>query len=430
MGMSWGMIGALGGMGQGTGLGGAMMAQGDFLRKQDEADAAMTRQQALEKWRMSTQEEFSIRSEARAEKRQIDSEGRAAQRRESEKDADFERLKREAPTRRQMKAEDYVSEQTQKLGLETEFGDQIAANKKKLTEAGQTDADRELKRANAEYISGAKTLQAEAAASARGNGANKYDVETIKSLDDQIEKATSDIRKARLDGTLNDDKLTPAQAAELRRLNTLKQQRADLYANLRGGGASSPQVAGFDPADPAGRRQRVTTAPASGGGMMGNAPPKRAASEAQMADQVRGGYGPDPATIAREISAVEADLQKVSDPKSKSDLQEYLADLRSQQSRIRIKEPGPQPQPAQAPAAKPSAAPAQEFTEDPAMTSKVESEQREMAEGKRMKYSAPEVKAYAEALSSLRKKMAERADREAAERRAQQNKGSLPFFSR
>lgn len=71
--MNFGMIGALGGVGQ------SFINQADDLRKEEVANADMARKKSLETWLMQARDDFAIKSEGRAVDRAIATENRVVQ---------------------------------------------------------------------------------------------------------------------------------------------------------------------------------------------------------------------------------------------------------------------------------------------------------------------------------------------------------------
>lgn len=236
MGMSMGMIGALGGMGNGTGVGGALMAQGSFLQKQEEADLEMGRTKSLQSWLMQAREEYTIKSEDRAYSRMKETEGRSDAR---TKTADIERDARtwqneqdRAPVKRVMKAADKSAEFEGDLKSQTDNIDTLAGNKGKMTEASMT-ADQKREHA-------ARATLAEASAQEILDGTKRGlkmpgpEHDTVKALDDQIKTLSSEWSKGVLSGAIVKDKDgqlgTPEQRGEFKRLAVLRQQRNDIAA--------------------------------------------------------------------------------------------------------------------------------------------------------------------------------------------------------
>lgn len=70
MGMSYGMMGGLAGIGKG------LVEHSDFLRKQEEADLEMGRQTKMQQFLMTAREEYTLKAEARADQREVAREGR------------------------------------------------------------------------------------------------------------------------------------------------------------------------------------------------------------------------------------------------------------------------------------------------------------------------------------------------------------------
>lgn len=243
---SLGMIGAIGGVGAG------FSAQAQFLGDEEKANNAATRQQKLEEWRMSTKEQYDIRSEergdvrevaregrqdtrevareTRGEERAVRTEGRTDKRAEEQKDRDFTRLQGEAPARRDLKAEDTKSDHRTRSALAAETVDVDAGVKGKLTEAGQTDSGRRLQEAQA----------TEAESRAEALGREVKETPQVKVIREQADKIEADIRKATLGQTF-DPKNIPAHAQLKKQLEDLRglQMSARQDAEKRRGAAAN-----------------------------------------------------------------------------------------------------------------------------------------------------------------------------------------------
>lgn len=251
MGMSMGMIGAIGGAGN------AFIKEGDHLYKEEERNSEVNRQKGFQDWLMKRRQEFQVEDEARAEARDIRKEGRTDARNEQQKDRDFDRTQREAPARRGIKSEDTKAETRAKSDAAAETADQDAGTKRKLTEAGQTEAQRNLQNAQADYY-----RERGDTSSKVGDKLSGADSEETRSLREAIKDKRKMIDQGRVDGTWNDAELTPGQKklqAELVALE--KRQRAVLEGarESKGGGAAAAPKA-----DPLGLRK-----PAPGGAAPG-----------------------------------------------------------------------------------------------------------------------------------------------------------------
>ncbi len=329
--MNFGMIGALGGIGQG------LVNQADDIRREEVANADMGRKKDLESWLMQAREEFAIKGEAREEARTIATEGRTDARSAAKDDSDWKKEQDRAPVKNQMavaaasaKADGAVADESRNI-------DAITTNKGKVTEAGQTQSAKDLQsaqadasRANAEYTRGARTD----AADAKANAPSKGDPEARDKLK-YLEAEIKDAEKAWRDGLIKGEIIkqpdgtigTPEQKAAYKEINKLRQRRADLEG---AGGTSRP--------DPLGR-----AAPNGYGKVTG--PTNKA--EAGMMGSVSGGMGADPEALKREIASTEKDLQNNLNPADRANAQAYLNNNKAALSRL---EPQTSPAP-QAPAA-------------------------------------------------------------------------------
>lgn len=340
--MNFGMIGALGGIGQG------LVNQADDLRKEEVANADMGRKKDLEAWLMQAREEFAIKGEARAEARTIAAEGRtdtrtiasedrAVTRDIAKDDRTWKNEQDRAPVKNQMavaaasaKADGAVADESRNI-------DAITTNKGKMTEAGQTQSARDLQNAqadyataNAEFTRGAKSD----AADAKANAPSKGDPEARDKLK-YLEAEIKDAEKAWRDGLIKGEIIkqpdgtigTPEQKAAYKEINKLRQRRADLEG---AGGTSRP--------DPLGRAAANGSGKATG-------PTNKA--EAGMMGSVNGGMGADPEALKREIASTEKDLQNNLNPADRANAQAYLNNNKAALSRL---EPQTSPAP-QAPAA-------------------------------------------------------------------------------
>ena len=210
--MGFGMIGALGGFGGGTGLGGAMMNEAALMQKDEERKQAQADQKAMEEWRLRTAEGYKIQAEQRAEQAAIRADTRA-----------WENEKTRAPERADMAASASVKAKNADLEFNTKNRDAIAANAKAMKEAQETDAEKEERRARADYYSGRSTALVEGS----GKKLDPMLKEQIDSLDKEIERKATAIDNAR---AKQEWASTPDQKRMEAELSALKLRREGLYA--------------------------------------------------------------------------------------------------------------------------------------------------------------------------------------------------------
>lgn len=250
MGMSMGMIGMIGGVGAG------LEKQGAFLQKQEEEDAAAARSKTLEEWRLKKKQEYDIAAEERGEQRTVRAEERTDQRGEKQKDRDFDRTQREAPVRRDIKVGDKKAEKQADYDVEGANTGTIRNVERAKAEGKETPADKAVKDAHAGYYTAsgeAATTKADGKA-----GAAKLDPADAKELADvqaSVKEKRSMIDKGRVDGSWNDDALSPGKkkvqaelVAEQKRMNAILARNRSSAApatpdplGLRPGGAPSFQ---------------------------------------------------------------------------------------------------------------------------------------------------------------------------------------------
>lgn len=264
---------AIGGMIGGAGQ--ALTNQSAFIGEQEKADAQMGREKNLQGWLMQQREQYAIQSETRAETRAVASEDRGEQRTirtekrtdtrgEEAKDRDFNRAVKEAPTRREIKSDDKTAE----LGAELDFNsanvDTIGKVAKSKANNAQSDADVDEKKArtgmydaNAEYTRTEKKST---------GGRDPLALESLKSINDQIEKDEARLKDGLAQGLIKQTKdpatgkvtySTPEHQELARQLGVLKQRRDDMAAQRS-------KAPGASASDPLGR------APAAGGTGMVN----------------------------------------------------------------------------------------------------------------------------------------------------------------
>jgi hypothetical protein len=342
MGMSFGMIGAIGGAGVAAGK------EADFLYKEDEKAADDTRQRSLQDWLMSKREQYQIASEGRAETRQIAqedrgeqrtvrTEDRASTRRETEKDKDFQRTQDEAPVRRKIKAEDTTSDITTKVDAAYSVKDKAAELAASDAQAKETPSTKALHEAQADYYSGRN----EAAAN---NGAAKLDPADsaeLKAVQANLKEKQTLIDRGRADGSWNDEALTPGQKKLQADLVAMrKREQAIIAANRRTASAATP-----DPLNLRGGSGGATT---------------RIASKPGDADQA--------AILQAEFRKASARAQSATDPDEKQRAELDRDSVAMEMKRLGIQPSaapagsmiggGPAPVPAAAPAAPGKTAPA------------------------------------------------------------------------
>lgn len=216
--MSFGMIGALAGAGQG------LIEQGKYQAKQDEADAQMGREKGLQDYLMAKREQYQIASEGRQETRTVDSENRAEERtvrtegrtdarHETQADMDYARLQREAEGRRAIKAGDKSADLDAELTTKAAHADDIQTAARAEAVGKETPGDKDVKAAHAKYYGSLGDAQLEKA-DKLGNGSTRMsaaDATELKEVQENIKQTGDLIKKGRADGSWNDDQLTPGQ---------------------------------------------------------------------------------------------------------------------------------------------------------------------------------------------------------------------------
>jgi hypothetical protein len=245
--MGLGMIGAIGGVGQG------LVNQGQFLAEEEKAVAADTRTRNLQGWLAQQREQFAIAAE-----------GRAAARRETEKDSDFERTKREAPDRRQIAAEDVKGKKVAESEAARDTLEDDATVAARMTEAKQTEADKKLKGAQADYYSERNdtTLAGKKGAAAKLDPADNAELADIKAA----AKGKRDlIDKGRADGTWDDSKLTPGQQKMQAEVIALEKRQRAILGSYREGAAPGAKPDPVQLRKPAASPAPAGPAPATGG---------------------------------------------------------------------------------------------------------------------------------------------------------------------
>lgn len=276
--MNMGMIGALGGLGTSLTNQSAFLAkaeeeeraEGRDIRKETRADV---RQRNFQDWLLKKQQEYKIEDETRAERREIDREGRTDTREEARKDRDYDRTIKEAPGRATATATSNSIIHDAKSGDAARTADQDAGVKKKLTEAGQTDSARDLQGAQADYYRQRPT------GSEKLSGA---DSEEIKGLRSAIADRRKMIDQGRIDGTWDDEKLTPAQRKIQTQLIADEKRLRTVLQSARGSDAAPSGGAGADPLNL--RKPAAPAAPSSSSkpGMVGGGTLPKGVADSDM----------------------------------------------------------------------------------------------------------------------------------------------------
>lgn len=308
--MGLGMMGALGGVGQ------AFTNEADYLRKEDAANAAMGREKDLRGWLLAKQEEFGIRAEARKEAADIRGEERREQttirtedrsdkRRETQKDQDYQRMLGEAEGRRGVAVADKKAIKQADIDVESENIDTLAGNKKKMSEAGETDSVKDLRSAQADLYRD----KGDALGAKTGAGAGKLrpeDAIQLKGIDDELKELNKAVVRAKLDPMgANEKGMGEIQT----RIVTLQRQQRAILSGYRNQG----DQAGSDRDPQKLLQQRSGSGGASKGGMMGNY-----STEEQMRAQATGIVA-DPAQAASMASSAAA---RAKTPAERAALQE------------------------------------------------------------------------------------------------------------
>lgn len=377
MGMSLAMGGMIGGLGAG------MVNQADILNKEDVANADLGRKKDFEQFLIQAREESGIRVDNRNWQNEQD----------------------RAPTKRAMKTADETASAEGKLAFQTEYGDSINAVESSAAEAKQTQADKDEKKARAKYYGAtADSIANETGKNAPkegkdGNGGDKLsadDAAELKAVHARIEKRAEAIDKAKVEGAWD-----PAKNAGQKSLDT--EHKADLLRarSILGKYRGDSKVNTPDPLNQRGQRD-VAPQPGMVGAFKGT--PEQAISDIEMSKL-------PPQEKANAIAALREQLQR-SGPAAK----ELVATSIPDQT----------PKGSTAPAVQTSKvatggdggggdADLSAFKQDPAMDARVQSEQREMGEGKRLQYSG-DVKPYVEKVRAV-KEMVARQQREAVGRK-------------
>ncbi|MCY1166333.1 hypothetical protein D9M73_62600 [compost metagenome] len=261
----------------------------------------------------------------------------------------------------------------------------------------------------------------ESAAGAKDTAANKMseiDKSTLSSINKQRETINSAITKAQAEGSY--DPNSPGTKALGTKLAALAMQESQLQARYAGdAGGAKP--------DPLGVRG---AAPSGGGGPLNN-PAAQGARDVEAGAILMQEYGGD-VTKAQAAANELAGEVKRAKGNAKSILQSQLTRLQigiANASKApapnaaagglpTAPKPAPAAAPAPAPAAAPAAAPSPApVVDEAAMQAKIDAEQTEMGNGKRMKYS-PEVKAYLDKKRDEKDKADQAASKEYRDREA------------
>lgn len=306
--MNAGMMGALGG------LGGGMVNQAALMQKEDDANAEMGRKKSYEQWLMQARDEYAIKTEARADAREV-----------AKDERNWKNKQERAPVERGIKTADKVAEKKGELDFESENIDTISGNKKKITEAGRTDAQKREDNARADlYEANAKSVKDETGKNARASKLPAHIKEQVDALDKEIGDTQKKIDEAKLNKTWD---ASPEQKAIEARVASQRLQRAALLRQTEGG----PKNEGSAAPDP--QNLRGGGASSKPTGMMGATGPTNAA-ERGMKNDISGPMGADPIAIDREIASTKADLAKVKNPADRANLQAYLDDLNRQKEAL------------------------------------------------------------------------------------------------
>lgn len=236
MGMSMGMMGALGAQGNGTGLGGALMHEAGVMEREEVANADMARRTKLEQWLMQAREEINIRAEGRAEERAVRTD-----------DRNWKNEQDRAPVKTKMKVDENTAEAKGKLDFESGNIDTIAGNKKKVTEASRTDAQNAEDKAKARYWEANATDLETNGKPGKGGGVDKSgtklepdDEMEYKSLDARVKSLQGVIDKARGEPGGWDPEKNPGQKQLQTELSATQLRQRAILAQYRDGASDDP----------------------------------------------------------------------------------------------------------------------------------------------------------------------------------------------
>lgn len=218
MGMSMGMMGALGGLGSG------LVQQGAVMEREEVANADMARKTKFEQWLMQAREEINIRADDRAWKNEQE----------------------RAPVKAKMKVDENTAEAKGKLDFESGNIDTIAGNKKKVTEASRTDAQNAEDKAKARYWE-ANATDLETNGKPGKGGADKSgtklepdDEFEYKSLDARVKSLQGVIDKARGEPGGWDPEKNPGQKQLQTELSATQLRQRAILAQYRDGASDDP----------------------------------------------------------------------------------------------------------------------------------------------------------------------------------------------
>ena len=288
--MGMGMIGAIGGLGQG------LVNESVAIGKEEDRTKELAAKKDYQQWLLQTQEQFEIRKDAR----------------------NWSNEQQRAPVKREMAAEDEKSKTRAKVEVEAETADTAAGTKQKMTDAGVSTDDKAVKKATAKlYNERGEAIDAKPAA------LDPADAAELKSVQSRAGKLEDAITKAKAEGAWSNTPEQKQLASQLAALQLKERAILQKYQSKEGGGAMP---------DPLKIRAPAGGEPGKKTGMVATGPTN--ASEAGMKDQVAGPMGADPKALAREIAATQADLAKVTDASSRQQLTAHLEDLKRQQARI------------------------------------------------------------------------------------------------
>ncbi len=288
--MGMGMIGAIGGAGQG------LVNEGAFLAKEDAANAEMGRKKDYQTWLLQTQEEYAVRTENRAWKNEQE----------------------RAPAKRDMAVEDEKAKARGKSAVAAETVDTDVGVKQKLTDAGVSTDDKAVKKATAKLY-GEK-------GDALDGKADPLDLAELKGVQARAGKLEDAITKAKAEGSWSG---TPEQKQLQAQLAALQLRERTILQKGRGGDTAM--------ADPLGVRKTATAKP---GGMIGptnpSAPAGRAASKfastPEEMDMTK--------TYTDLFNKVSSELAEAKTPEERSRATTALADIRREAAAQNVPLPG------------------------------------------------------------------------------------------
>ncbi len=252
-----GMIGALGGMGNGTGVGGALMAQGAWLGKQEDADADMARKTKFEQFLMQARNEYAVQAEGRAN---TESDRRALRDTTAARSQDeyaYGKKVERAPGEREMKVADETASAAGRLDFTTKNIGPLTSNLQAETNAKKTPEERSEASAKSKYWNAyADDVVENGKRAAKDPKIDPALAAQLKEEGDSIRASRKDWEQGVLKGeivpALDKDKNpitnkdgtpvigTPAQQQVFKQLAIREQRYQDLVKQAsRGGGAGS-----------------------------------------------------------------------------------------------------------------------------------------------------------------------------------------------